>query len=297
MISFKKPEFSDKVWIDECLKKSDFMASEYCFGNIYSWHNILNAKVANVGGFMCERLESSTAMRYVYPAGEGDVKKVIELLKADAAENNKSFSIIGVPKEKTGLLNELFPDEYDIFETRDYFDYIYNTEDLANLKGKKYSSKRNHISRFCDNNPDWQFEEITENNIDECYQMNLKWCEINLCDNDESIRQESCAVKTAFKAYQSLGYKGGLIRAKGEVVAFSMGEPLNSETFIVHIEKAFSDIQGAYPIINREFVRAFCTDYKYVNREDDSGSEGLRKAKLSYKPAIILEKYTAKPKD
>ena len=90
------------------------------------------------------------------------------------------------------------------------------------------------------------------------------------------------------------GLKGGLICTKEEgIVAYSIGAPLSSDTFIVHIEKAFAEVQGAYPIINQEFVRHNCMDYKYVNREDDVGDEGLRKAKLSYKPAILLEKYTA----
>ena len=96
--------------------------------------------------------------------------------------------------------------------------------------------------------------------------------------------EELCAVRNCFENFSALGLRGGLLRVDGRVVAYTMGLPLNSDTFIVHIEKAFSDVAGAYPMIN-------CADFKYVNREDDVGDEGLRRAKLSYKPAILLEKF------
>lgn len=103
--------------------------------------------------------------------------------------------------------------------------------------------------------------------------------------------EELCAVRNCFENFLALGLRGGLLRVDGRVVAYTMGLPLNSDTFIVHIEKAFSDVAGAYPMINREFAAHNCADFKYVNREDDVGDEGLRRAKLSYKPAILLEKF------
>ncbi len=124
--------------------------------------------------------------------------------------------------------------------------------------------------------------------------MNKIWCEKQGNCNDPSLKQELCAVKKALDHFFDEGLKGGLIRTKEEgIVAYSIGAPLFQRYLIVHIEKAFAEVQGAYPIINQEFVRHNCMDYKYVNREDDVGDEGLRKAKLSYKPAILLEKYTA----
>ena len=126
--------------------------------------------------------------------------------------------------------------------------------------------------------------------------MNKKWCEIAECEKSEGLKDEGCAVSEAFENFEALKLSGGLIRAKGEVVAFSMGDRLNDETFLVHIEKAFANIQGAYPIINREFVIHNCEGYKFVNREDDTGDEGLRKAKLSYRPYEILKKWDAKMK-
>ena len=107
------------------------------------------------------------------------------------------------------------------------------------------------------------------------------------------MQDEYDVVKGALIDYKRLGLVGGVLKKYGEVVAFEIGEPLNDDTFVVHFEKAYADVQGAYPMINKQFVLHECQGYKYVNREEDDGEEGLRKAKLSYHPDILLEKYNA----
>ena len=124
--------------------------------------------------------------------------------------------------------------------------------------------------------------------------MHELWCQMQDMEERKGLKEESEAVKLALENFGKLELTGGLIRTEGKVVAFSVGDRLNDSTFLVHIEKAFSDINGAYPIINREFVRHNCLDFKYVNREDDAADEGLRRAKLSYHPYEIIKKYTAK---
>ena len=123
--------------------------------------------------------------------------------------------------------------------------------------------------------------------------MNKRWCAANDCMMEDEKLSEQCAVAQAFRHFEALGLKGGLIRVDGEVIAYCMGEPLNSDTFVVHIEKAMSEIQGAYPMINQQFVKNTCQDYQYINREDATGAEGLRKAKLSYYPVLLEEKCSA----
>ena len=120
--------------------------------------------------------------------------------------------------------------------------------------------------------------------------MSLEWCLNAGCREDESLFDESCAVEQAFKHFFELGLDGGLLRVKGRPIAFAMGEPLNFDTYVIHIEKAFHEIQGAYQMINQQFAAANCGNFTYVNREDDAGDEGLRRAKLSYDPAFLLEK-------
>ncbi len=293
MVDFKDIELKDKAWIDPLLKMSDFKGSEYVFSNNYNWKDIYHIQVAQVGGYYCVR-SGIEERSYLYPSGSGDIAPVIEALIQDAKERECPFQMHGIVKENVALLETLFPGRFAFEEYRDGFDYIYNTVDLATLSGKKYHGKRNHITKFKQNHPDWVYEPITAENIEECRAMNKIWCEKQGNCNDPSLKQELCAVKKALDHFFDEGLKGGLIRTKEEgIVAYSIGAPLSSDTFIVHIEKAFAEVQGAYPIINQEFVRHNCMNYKYVNREDDVGDEGLRKAKLSYKPAKNKEKYTA----
>ena len=123
--------------------------------------------------------------------------------------------------------------------------------------------------------------------------MTDEWCALNGCSHNESMRMEACAVRTALRDFVPLRLRGGILRSGGRIVAYTLGERLNSDTFIVHVEKAFSDVTGAYPMINRCFLEHEAAGLRYVNREDDAGDEGLRRAKLSYHPVYMLEKYLA----
>ena len=161
------------------------------------------------------------------------------------------------------------------------------------LRGKKLSGKRNHVNRFLSTERDWAYEPLTKENLADARAMSYEWCRQAGCTEDAELFDESCAVEQAFRHYEALGLSGGLIRAGGKVIAFTMGEALNEDTFLVHIEKAFYDIQGAYQMINQQFAQAAFEGFRYVNREDDAGDEGLRKAKLSYEPAFLVEKSSA----
>ena len=171
-------------------------------------------------------------------------------------------------------------------------DYVYESEKLATLSGKKLHGKRNHINKFKQVNEDWSYEKITKENIEECFQMALQWRIENGCEADEEKNAEMCVTLNSLRLYEELELTGGLLRVNGKVVAFTLGEEVSDDTFVVHIEKAFAEIQGAYPMINQQFVEHECMKYKYINREEDTGAEGLRKAKLSYRPVFLVEKGT-----
>ena len=136
----------------------------------------------------------------------------------------------------------------------------------------------------------WTYEKLTKENVEECFQMALLWRKENGCDDDEDKNEEMCVTLNSLRLFEELGVVGGILRVDGRIVAFTMGEPICEDTFVVHIEKAFADVDGAYTVINQQFVQHECLNYKYVNREEDTGAEGLRKAKLSYKPAFLVEK-------
>ena len=179
-------------------------------------------------------------------------------------------------------------------------DYVYNAEDLRNLTGRRYQPKRNHINRFVENNPTWTYEEITPATLPECLEMDKEWYRRSLQREGDAeerdLGDEGIALRTAMEHYEGLGLEGGLIRVYGEVVAFTIGDRLSADTYDVHFEKAYGELQGAYAMINREFarwVRARHPEIRYLNREDDMGVEGLRKAKQSYYPDLMVEKHTA----
>ena len=186
----------------------------------------------------------------------------------------------------------MLPKQFEITETRDYFDYLYTSESLANLAGRKLASKRNHISYF-EKTFDWKYEPITPENISQCAILNEHWGRLNREKNPEEIGEENEAIKIALDNYFDLGFEGGILTIQGEAVAFTFGERLNDNTFCTHVEKAYGNIRGAYQMINREFARQLQDRYEFINREEDTGSEGLRKAKLSYHPHRLIIKYSA----
>lgn len=292
MIEFRRIQLSDRDWIETILKKADLKGCEYTFVNNFIWEEQYHLEIAKVEGFYCSRSGLNENLEYTFPIGDGNLKLVIEKLMEDAKERNCPFVLRAMLKEHVEQLQAHYPDQFEYSTSRDDSDYIYTVEKLSALSGKRLHGKRNHIARFKDNE-NWNYEPIDESNIQECIDMNRKWCEKYSCFENISLSHEACAVKKSFQYYNELCLTGGLLRLNGEVVAYTIGEPLSSDTFVVHIEKAFADIQGAYPMINQQFVLNECQDFTYVNREEDMGDEGLRKAKTSYYPEILLEKYKA----
>lgn len=284
---FKKPTIEDKKLLKKYYDANLRRGYECSFGNACLWAGLYDLSYDIIEDMLIFRNNANGEISFCFPIGQGDVKKVIDNLLLLCEKENIPFQMYGVTKDDFALLDTLYPNKFNHTLSRDSFDYIYLSERLATLKGKKLSAKRNHINRFAENNPDWSYEAITKDNIAECEAMLLKWASLK----DGPARADEVSVaKKALKHFFEFEFTGGLIRAKGEVIAFTMGERLCDDTFIVHFEKAFADIQGAYQIINREFVRALNGKYKYINREEDTGNENLRKAKLSYHPDILLEK-------
>lgn len=301
MLEFKMVELEDKPWITELLAYSDFRGSEYNFGNNFVWRRIFRLKVARYKDFYIVKRGKDNDSEFIFPAGRGDAKEVIAVLSDYASEMGYPLRFASSSKTTAEMIAGLYGSKVKIEPIRDAFDYIYNAEDLATLKGKKYHSKRNHVNRFMENN--WTIEPITAENIPECITMNEQWCIENLCkgehvpedEQDEefkSKRDEFCVVKCSFKYFSELDYRGLLLRVDGSPQAFTFGEPLNSDTFIVHVEKALQEYQGSYAMINQSFSKQILDmGFKYINREEDTGAEGLRKAKLSYKPVFMEEKF------
>ena len=302
MIDFQEPEIGDKSWVEQCFLASGNQGCEYSFATLFLWSDTYRQQVARLGGYVLERMYGSRGWGYLFPAGSGPLEPVLAALEADAAERGEPCRFFCVTPEQRRMLEEIRPGAYRMEEDRDGWDYLYDIDRLADLGGKKLHNKRNHIRRFEDLHPDWQAEEITVDNLAECAGMDLEWNRLYRAENEDSEEEaknrmnERHAMSKAFAFYEKLGLFGLLIRAEGRVVAFSMGSLINKETVDVHFEKAYGEIQGAYPLINREFarwVREHRPGVAWLNREDDMGLEGLRRSKNSYYPDQMVEKYLA----
>ncbi len=289
-INFRRPELEDQELIRSYFDKAPSRSCERSFVNVYLWSRHYGVTFAVIEDTLVFR-NGKVQPGFSYPAGEPqNVKKALEFLMKYSEEQGYPFKLYNVTNENFEQIEAWFPGEYELEDDRDQADYVYETEKLATLAGKKLHAKRNHINKFQKLYSDWSYEPLSDENVEECFQMAMKWRNQNGCDEDAEKNEEMCVTLNSLRLYKELGEKGGVLRVNGEVVAFSIGEPLCEDTFVVHIEKAFADIEGAYPMINQQFVQHECMDYQYVNREDDAGSEGLRKAKLSYRPAFLVEK-------
>ncbi len=295
-IQFRKIELADRLLIQSFFNKHPSHSCERTFANAYLWarhYKVSFALIHNTLVF-CSNIGGES---FSYPLGEeADVKAAIDWIWEYTKENNIPFLLYNVTHCQWEQLSQWYGDRMEIEFNRDVADYVYEREKLATLAGKKLHSKRNHINRFKELNPGWSYESMTENNLEECFQMALKWRQENNCDGDCGKIAEMCVTLNSLRLFKELELIGGVLRIDGEIVAFTIGEPVKDDTFVVHIEKAYADIQGAYPMINQQFVIHECQNYQYINREDDTGAEGLRKAKLSYRPVFMVEKGMVKEK-
>jgi len=286
-LNFRPPELSDREWAVKLLAESDFRGCLYTFGNNYVWRNFYNAEICRFEDFYLLKNSDHTdgTPRFLYPAGSGDIRRLIPALKEYCRSHGIPL-LMTANAECTAVLKSLYPDVAAVPD-RDGFDYIYNSVDLAELKGKRYHSKRNHLNRFYENS--WSFETITPDNIPDCREVLNKWLDSG--EPDEEKAAEAAVVDESLRYFGELAYTGGLLRVDGEPQAFTFGEPSVTDTFVVHAEKALLTYQGAYAAVNCEFAKTLADKFAYINREEDTGSEGLRKAKLSYHPAFLEEKY------
>lgn len=291
-LTFAPFTIEDKQWMDQALRTGHRGALEYNFTSNFIWREIYKLQVARFENRLVVMSDPQNPT-FIFPSGTGPVDGVIRALDQYTRE-------LGVPLVFNTVLNEdkerieaAFPGKFRFEPDRNDYDYIYESQRMITLSGKKLSAKRNHINRFKVEHQNWSYEPITKDNIQDARQMSQEWCRLAGCNDNEELFDESCAVEQAFKHFFDLGLAGGLLRDGEKVIAFAMGEPLNEDTFLVHIEKAFHDIQGSYQMINQLFATENAQGFTYINREDDAGDEGLRRAKLSYYPDFLIEKSAA----
>lgn len=297
MTDFKPLEISDRKWLNEIIEKSGFMICEASFANNVAWQRLNNTKACKYKDYCILKSQDEDTFYYDFPFGLNKVssmeqcKDAIEFIFSDAKENGYSKAIItSVTEDLLPIFEALYNGLYECSTDEAHDDYIYNASDLIELRGKKYHSKRNHISNFKKNN--WRFEKINSSNIDDALVFAIDVYNSLEEDVPHSAIAEQYAINTYFTYFNELELCGGILYVDDRIVGVTIGEKLNKDTFVVHIEKADKEFNGAYPTICNEFLKASANDYKYVNREEDLGIEGLRKSKLSYYPCFKIKKYT-----
>ena len=293
---YKRIALSDREWINPMLLAEEGFATDSCFGTYYLWGDAFGLRVSAVGERLLASLGSGDKLRFYYPHGSGSLKEAL-LEMGRKARKHQADLVIGSVTRKQKEALELAMPGFVFQEKRSMADYIYKVEELAALSGKRFHGKKNHCNRFERENPDWHSEILEEGHIPDCLKLLAQWEENHKEAQDEMQGAERTAIAKAFLHYRELGMEGIVLYAGGQIVGFSFGEPIGEEGFDVHFEKADTGIHGAYAMVNRQMARMVQERFPkawWLNREEDMGLENLRKAKESYHPAFLAEKYVAR---
>ena len=291
MIDFQPLELSQKAEYDRFLFQSEERGCEYSFANLYLWGRQQAALFDDHVAFFSQFNRRSV---YPFPVGPGDKKATLDALIHDAQVRGIPCRLTGLMPGDRQLLEQLYPGRFRFHFDRDSFDYVYSIHDLADLPGRKFQRKRNHLNRFTQLHPDFRTEPITDENLPQVQAFVEKWYQLRLQEDPHGdFHMEKAAFRKAFAHRQELGMEGLVLYDGDTMLAMTMGSPLSEVTFDIHFEKALDRNDGSYGAINREFARYLRGKYpklQWLNREDDMGLEGLRKAKLSYNPDHMIEK-------
>ncbi len=300
MLSLNEITIDKKELIEEFLKRRISLNSEFSFANLFMWRKSYDIRYVIIDDMLCIMPKHTGGPRSaIFPVGfvdakgnKRDVAHVIEKI-LEYFDNIGEVPLIRLYDEKTvKILTEAFPGKFIITEDRDSFDYVYKVEELINLPGKRFHSKKNHVNRFKKLYPNYEYCKMTPQDKDECLKLFDEWRDTKSLEGT-GLEEEREAVCELLNNWTSLDIVGGCIKVCGKMVAFSLGERLLADTAVIHLEHADTNYEGAFAIMNREFLINEWGDCVYVNREEDMGIPGMRRAKESYRPAFMVKKYVA----
>lgn len=295
MLEWFIPEAEDEDWINSCIAVSGTMASDASFANIYLLRNKYSTKISRYKDFIIRKYSGKGARcGYTFPLGKGDVAKALAEIEKDAKECGERLQFAFVTEEQKEVLENAMPARFCYSSDVGDSDYIYLRSELASLSGKAFHKKKNHFSKFVRTYPDYKYYEIGACNIYDAQKVADAWYYEHLQDEDASQLAEYKAIKEALDNFEELGLIGGIIYVNDSPCAMTIASKINENTVDVHFEKAVGEyaLNGGYAAINKLFSEKL-DGVTWLNREEDIGIEGLRKAKLSYRPKIMLKKYSA----
>lgn len=293
-MQWKPIDIEDRAILERYFSAQDLHVSDFSFTNLYLWHFSRSISYAIVDGLLCIKTQYHGEQPFLfYPLGQGDLEAVIGQLMERFDSHAIPFSFRSLNLKMTQELEQLFPARFEFIHNRDRSDYIYAVEELIELKGRKFHKKKNHLNRFFELYPNFSYENLSSENVEELLEAWKLWFGRIADEADEGLKNEYIGIVETLKQFDNMSYKGGILRVEGKIVAFTFGEQLDSDSVVVHIEKADTEYHGAYQAINQQFLANEWQHLKYVNREEDLGIEGLRRAKLSYQPVSFVDKYNA----
>lgn len=291
---FREPMLPDSDEFHLLAEQTQPMVSELTFTNVYVWRNYYNFRLSSLNGSICILAQRDNLPFFMQPVSGNDISDTIKKLADYLREQGNPPVFSRLPEDTARQVADVLQDA-EIEEDRDNADYLYLSSDLANLPGRKYHKKKNHIARFKESHS-FEYRRLTSDLIQPAKDLQCRWCKVRGCFTPEhtSLAMEHTAIMETLDNYDQLRAVGGAILIDGNMVGFTIGEPLNNDTFVIHFEKASPDYQGVYQILNQQFSSDVGADFTYINREQDLGEPGLRQAKSSYHPDHLLMKYTVK---
>lgn len=292
--AFKAVDLSFRDDIRTALSKYPLEASEYTFTNMFSFRDTYNFNVSLFNESLI-LLKEKEPVSVFCPVGGGNIPETLNRIFDFLRHYGASPFMERVPESfvKAHLEGN---EHYITEETRDHFDYVYDVTALIELKGRKFHDKKNRVNTFR-NTYDYEYLTMTPDLISECLEFEDYWCEVKECEKYSGLKTERCAVLAMLNNFEALSLKGGAIRVNNKIAALTLGEQYLPDTMVIHVEKANPDIPGLYQMINREFLINEAGDCTYVNREQDLGIEGLRKAKMSYHPVKFNRKFNVRERE
>ncbi len=294
-MDFKKLTLEDKQLFNKYLNPYKFLSCEYSFTTLYIWKDACDIQYAIYKeSLIIKKKDFEGNYYFMQPLGykEGDLKELLECLSQYQIENNMKYIFKDLEEDFAEKVKSFYKEEQNVYikEDRDNFDYLYEADKLIKLSGKKLHGKKNHYNSFV-NNYDYEVKEIIDGKIaDDVINAAEKWFRENN-NNDKMLYYETAAIKEIVQNINLFNLKGIAVYVDNQVVAFSLGEKLNDKLAVIHIEKGDMNYKGVYSFINKTFIDMCFNDVKIINREQDLGIEGLRKAKLSYYPFKLEKKF------
>lgn len=295
-IEFKPISLEDRTSIQRYTLNGSSQICDLAFSNLYGWSERYRTRWAVIEDSLVISFKPSNRQHpaYLMPVCgcRENFIKVVDRLNELCISHDFPLVLMGVSPGCKNAIEEICPGKFTFLHDEGSQDYVYLREKLSTLSGKSLQSKRNHINKFEKLYPDYSYEVIDDNNLEECLALAGSWLD-NSSNIDSSRLDEQEMIKRCLVHREELGLTTGALRVEGKIIAFTFGSPINQTTFGVHVEKADINYEGAFTMINREFAKRLPEQYIYINREEDLGQEGLRQSKRSYKPELMLIKDTA----